>query len=652
METEEIFLIFSAVMLFFDLVLLSRAKEGEKSRLEYGFYAATLACALVVASYLMLVQAFLSNDFGLVEVFSYSSSGLSTFSKIYATWSGASTSMLFLTFMIAVSYFVYRFRTYNKGNLTNIAAYKIFNVVVIFFIFLILMNSPFQRLPIAPNEGGGLNPLLQTFWMFAHPPIVFAGYVFIILAFVLTLAGMNSQESGDPRLMKLLLQAAWLTTTLGIAIGGLWAYEVLGWGGYWGWDAVETASLLPWLALTAYFHLGILSKAGKSLAREVMLLVTFASVIFATALTRGGLLTSVHAFGSSPLGPLLLLFITAFASYFFYLWRRTQKPLFSIKVDKSSLYSVSFFVGFWSLIFIFLVCFWGLAFPIMAGVFLSSSMTTAPAFYYNWTFPFAMAFVAALIGCSLQGRTGFRKFVVLLAGTLVVGILLAFLQWPTPNLLANLGIPLLALGFSATLYRVISVLPKNRRSLRQFGRSLLHLAIIITLVGVFLSNTTKQESVINGVRPNTRIQTLGLTIDLKNFTVYTGTGRVYYMQGRFNVTEYSALKMDITVQQGGRSYSSALWTRLYPLSGVVSTPLIITTPTGDIYLRMLQTQTMTDSLWSALDGGRVLPQDLNLSVDFNPAMYLVWSGVALMSVGITVPLIREILQGAPRKKSS
>src|SRR3989304_7584381 len=108
METEEIFLIFSAVILFFDFIQMSKARvptQREKSRFKYGFYAATLACALIVTSYLMLVQAFLNNDFRLIEVYSYSSSGLPAASKLYATWGGASSSMLFLTFLISISYF-------------------------------------------------------------------------------------------------------------------------------------------------------------------------------------------------------------------------------------------------------------------------------------------------------------------------------------------------------------------------------------------------------------------------------------------------------------------------------------------------------------------------------------------------------------------
>ncbi len=653
METEELLFVFSVLMLFFDLILLSRMRQGEKSRPEYGFYAATLACALIATSYLMLVLAFLNDDFSLVEVYSHSSLGLSVASKVYATWGGASSSMLFLTFLIGVSYFVYRFRTYYKGRAADIAAYKIFDLLLIFFVFLILLKSPFQRLSTSPREGAGLSPLLQTFWMFAHPPVVFAGYVFVIFAFVLTLGNMSVQESSNSnsRLLKQLLQTAWLTTTLGIAIGGLWAYEVLGWGGYWGWDPVETASLLPWLALTAYFHLGQVSSAAKSLAKEFMLLVTFAGVIFATALTRGGLLESVHAFGTSAIGPLLLVLALTMIAYFFYLKGKIKKPVFSWRVDKGSLYSVSFFIGFWSLIFILLVCFVGVAFPIVAGALLSSSLKTEPAFYYNWIFPFAMAFVVGLIGCSMHGITGFKRFALLVAIALGAGVVLVQAQWPTPVFLANMGIPLLAVGLFAALYRMVSVLPKNKRSLRQFGRSLLHLAIIITLVGVFFSSAAKQENMIVDARPNTRIETLGLAIDLKNFTVYTGTGRVYSMQWGLSVPESSALKMDVTIEQGGRFYASVLWIHYYTLHGIVSTPLIITTLTGDIYLRLLQTESMTNSLLNALDGKQVIPEDLILSVEVNPAVYLVWAGVALMSLGIAVPLLREILKPFPRKDS-
>ncbi len=651
MGTEELFLIFASLMLFFDLIQSSKAKPREKKKLEYGFYAATLACGLIVASYLMLAQAFLNDDFSLVAVYSYSSSGLPAASKLYATWGGASGSMLFLTFLVGILYFAYRFRTYEKRSAFNIAAYRTLNIILIFFLIVTLMNNPFERLSGTPMDGRGLNPLLQTFWMFAHPPVVFAGYVFVIFAFVLVLASMSAQESVDKRLLKLSLQAAWLTTTLGIAIGGLWAYEVLGWGGYWAWDPVETASLLPWLALTAYFHLGAFEKR-ESLAKELMLVLAFVTVIFATALTRGGLLESVHAFGLSPIGPLLLLFAFAMALYFFALKRRIKKPLYAFRIEKSSLYSVSLFIGFWSLMFLLLVSFWGLAFPILGGLFQETSQGTSAEFFNNWSFPFVMTFVAALIGCSMYEKIGFKKFAGLIVGGLSVGVALVLVQWPTPSILANLGIPLLIVALFAVMFRLGQVLPKKRRSFQLFGRSLLHFAIIITLIGVFLSSTTKLESGEILAEPNRTIETLGLTLQLKNFTVFPGVGNVHVSGplGAQCYNEHSAVKMDVDIEYGGNVYHEALWVRLYTAYGIACTPSIITAPIGDIYVHMHHTESMYDSLFQALmGGGEVQPQDLIITVEIVPMVYLVWAGVTLMSIGMAIPLIKELVRPLHKK---
>lgn len=649
METEELFLVFASLLLFFDLIQLLKAKPRERKKLEYGFYATILACGLIVASYFMLLQAFLTDDFAFREVYLYSSSSLPTSYKVYATWAGMSGSMLFLTFLLAIVYFAYRFKSYDEKSFSRVKVYQIVNFILIFFLLLTLMNSPFERLQGTPMDGQGLNPLLQTFWMFIHPPIVFAGYIFVILAFALVLARMRTGEKEEGRLLKLSLQAAWLLLTLGNAIGGLWAYEVLGWGGYWSWDPVETASLLPWLTLTAYFHLGPLAKKGKSLSRELMLLLTFTTVIFTTALTRGGLSVSVHAFGVSPIGPILLLFSLAMAVYFFYLRMGIKKPLFSLEVEKSSLYSVSFFTGYWSLIFIFLVSFWGVAFPIIGGIFIDNPLTTSAEFYNNWNFPFAIAFVAALIGCSVHDKIGFKGLATLVGVALGAGVVLVQVQLPTPNLLANLGIPLLIVALSAVLYKVVQVLWNKKRSLRLFGRNLLHLAIIITLIGVFFSSTTKQVSGDILTPPNTTVETLGLKVELKNFTVHTGTGNVHSLQAGACVPEYSALSIDVSVKEGNSVYYGTLWVRLYTIYGFVGTPLIIRTWSGDLYIHMQHTNSMSDSLLGALMNMEMQPTDLILTVERIPSIQLVWAGVTLMSLGMAIPLMREILR-RPAKK--
>ena len=231
METEELFLIVACFLFFFDFILLSKAKPRERKKLEQGFYASIMACGLIVVSYFILAQAFIKDDFILREVYNYSSSSLPTLYKIYAAWAGMSGSMLFLTFLTAVVYFAYRFRTYERRSGFRITAYKILDFILISFLLITLMNSPFERFPGKPMDGAGLNPLLQTFWMFIHPPIVFLGYVFIIFTFVFTLASMSTQKKEESGMLNLFLQVAWLLTTLGLGIGGLWSYL------FWKWPS-------------------------------------------------------------------------------------------------------------------------------------------------------------------------------------------------------------------------------------------------------------------------------------------------------------------------------------------------------------------------------------------------------------------------------
>lgn len=641
MEIEELLLTFACILLFFDLIQLLKAKPRERRRLEYGFYASTLAGGLIVSSYFMLVQAFLTDNFRLKEVYSYSSSSLPMLYKIFATWAGIGGSMVFLTFLMTVMCLTYRFVTYEKRRSFYVAVYRILDFILLFLLFTTLMNSPFQRLNEKPMDGAGLNPLLQTFWMFIHPPVVFTGYVFVVFAFTLTLAGMSIKKTiTEDKTFRVSLQAAWLFLTLGIAIGGLWAYEVLGWGGYWAWDPVETSSLLPWLSLTAFFHLGFSAKGKKkSLSKELMILLTFSTVMFTTALTRGGLLVSVHAFGLSPIGPVFLLFILLMALYFFYLKQKAKKELFALEIKPSSIYSVSLGIGFFSLIFIMLVCFWGVTFPLIAGTLQNRTLSTSMEFYNNWAFPFTLAFVAALIGCNIYDKLDMRKYVMLIAATLLVGIASAWMKQPTPNFLANLGLPLLSVALLIIGYRFVSYLPRRKRSFRQLGRTLLHLGVIVILIGVFISSTLKQTSGNILTKPNTKIETLGLKIELKNLTVYTGTGNVHLGQRCY--PEYSAMKMDIEITQGSNVYRGAFWIYLYTAHGIVSKPLIIPTLEGDIYAHLYHTNSTYNALVHALMDMKVAPKDLIITVEKIPLVHLVWIGVAMLSIGMGTSLVRE-----------
>ena len=627
MESEIIFLLIAALLFLLDLLLLSTSKTNTRRKIHYGLCASIFGFGLVITSYMLLVQAFITNDFSLVTVYSYSSSSLPILSKVYASWGGAGGSMLFLSLLLSTLYFSIRLLTARKPNSFNITACQVFSIVLIVFIAVCLVRNPFERFSTVPIEGKGLNPQLQTFWMFIHPPIVFIAYAFVVLAYTLTLASMKTgRDLGGMKLFKGSTYVAWLLLTLGIALGGVWAYEVLGWGGYWSWDPVETASLLPWLLLTAYFFANTLSKSKQSLTREFLILLTFASLMFLSALTRGGFTQSVHSYAISATGPIMIIFTLGVVAYFFYLKKRRRQPLFKLEVDKKSLSSRSSFTGFWALIIIAAVCLIGLAFPNFA--------------YNYWTFPFVALFVVALVGCSLSEKTHYARLLLITLITLGTGFPVMFLVFPALNVLAALGLPLLIVAFLILLYNVFKVL--RRKSLRLFGRSLFSLAVIILLLGVFLSAGAKNTATVASAKVNEPADVIGLTMQVTNLSFFNSSAKIYNEQLDKIIPEYAALKADVTIQQSSNIFHGSLLANFYPNYGLVLQPLIISTETGDIYVHLAYTESLYNTLVQALSGNDVAPDELSITVQTSPMVYLVWTGVALMLIGISIEFAGDL----------
>jgi cytochrome c-type biogenesis protein CcmF len=299
MDFELILVTLASALIFLDITLPLISKPLSKRLCKYTVALGSLAFVFILWSYIQLLFAFVSNDFSFSSVYSFSSSNLALVSKVYASWAGAGGSMLLLSLILSLLYFGSKLATYKKPERFQISSSQILGFVVLIFLTVTLLRNPFERLPTAMVEGLGLNPQLQSFWMAIHPPIVFSAYAFVVLAFALTLSSLRTnQELEKNILFKISTYASWILLTIGIALGGVWAYAVLGWGGYWAWDPVETASLLPWLILTAYFLTRTLSKHKTSLTRESMIMLTFASLVFLSALTRGGLTQSVHSYAT------------------------------------------------------------------------------------------------------------------------------------------------------------------------------------------------------------------------------------------------------------------------------------------------------------------------------------------------------------------
>jgi cytochrome c-type biogenesis protein CcmF len=627
MEYETFFLIAAALLSFSDFAFLSMSKLHKDRKIRYDFFFVILAFALIVICYALFLQAFLGNNFSLIEVYSHSSSGLPLMSKVYASWGGARGSMLFLTFLLGMFYLAIRFLTWKKPDRFNITASQVFSIVVVVFLAICLVKNPFERFVVPPVEGKGLNPQLQTFWMAIHPPIVFAAYAFVLLSYTLTLASMKaSRELSNIKIFRTSTYMSWLLLTIGIALGGIWAYEVLGWGGYWAWDPVETASLLPWLFLTAYFLFNSLFRK-RSFTQEFMILITFASLVFLSALTRGGFTQSVHSYSISPVAPIMIAFSVAMISYFFYLRRVRRQPLFKLDVKRTAA-SRSAFIGFCALMFIAIVCFAGLAFP---------------NFSYNlWAFPFVMVVVAALIGCSFTEKTPFVRLLLIVIGTLAAGLFMVLIQFPAINILAVLSLPLLSVAFLTVFYKLIQV--TRKKSIKLFGQILMYVGIIVLLIGVFVSAGAKSTETITNAEIDTPFESLNAKLEIANFTISNSQSTVHNEQLDAVVPEHSSISGDITIQCFGKTYQRSLHASFYPNYGLVIRPLILTTETGDVYVHFDYSDQMYESLTQALTGNIVIPESVAVTLQISPVIYLVWTGISLMVVSIMIQAVIDLKQ--------
>src|SRR3954463_4378817 len=285
----------------------------------------------VAAAAAVLVVSVLNNDFSLAYIRDHSNIALPTPYKFAALWSGQEGSLLFWALLLSAYAFVVRVRHKVDVKLSAYAS-VVLAAVQLFFLALIEFGAqPFALLQgPAPADGRGLNVLLQYPEMVIHPPMLYLGYVGMAVPFAFALGALIMRYPGEKwiAITRRWTMVAWLFLTCGIFLGGHWAYSVLGWGGYWGWDPVENASLLPWLTGTAFLHSVMMQeKRGMMKVWNVWLIFsTFLLSIFGTFLTRSGLVSSVHAFANSPIGSWFVIFLLIIFAVclFFYIKNRSH----------------------------------------------------------------------------------------------------------------------------------------------------------------------------------------------------------------------------------------------------------------------------------------------------------------------------------------
>ncbi len=564
-------LIFALIAAVASMLLFAAGRNGNRGLLGAGrrlYYVFFLLTALASA---YLLYLFLTHQFGVEYVYSYSSSDLPLFYLISSFWAGQEGTFLLWLFLSALlGLFVIR----RAGELEGYTM-VFYLLIEVFLLALLLKKSPFSLMPFSPQEGRGLNPLLQDFWMVIHPPIIFVGYAALGVPFAL---GLSALARNDP---KSWLKPAFpwavfacLSLGAGIFIGGYWSYKVLGWGGYWGWDPVENASLVPWLLSIALVHGLVMERTKGSMRRSNFLLAIFCFllVLYATFLTRSGVLGdfSVHSFADLGINAYLVVFMLLFMvlsfGLFFYRLSRIKH------VEAASSVLSTEFTLFLAVIFLVVsaaLVLLGTSSPIITRL-LGTASNVSTRYYVNTQLPLAIV-LAAILGLAPLlkfGSTSWshlrRTLLTALSASLLMTILAFAFGVGNPLYLLFLFVSFFA--FASNLWILIR---RSKTGLRLSGGYLAHVGLGLMFVGMVASSGYSRSVKLN-LHPNRPAEAFGY-----EFT-YLGAQEDTSRQENF---------LDIRVQKGKSSFVAH--PRFYYSDynqGIMRSPSIKVKLLEDIYL--------------------------------------------------------------------
>jgi cytochrome c-type biogenesis protein CcmF len=353
---------------------IAGARRGSGRLIDSGVGALYLTTALMTVASGIIVHAFVVGDYTIKYVQHYSDTVQPLFYKITSYWGGLDGSIMFWVFLLSVfgAIAVSTNRERHRELIPYVVA--IIAITEAFFLFLMVIHrNPFDTfLAQAPAEGRGLNPLLQNPYMVIHPPSLYTGFVGMTIPYAFGMAALITGTLDDAwlRAVRRWTMVSWLVLTFGLTLGMIWAYEELGWGGYWGWDPVENAGLLPWFTATAFLHSVIVQERRAMLRvwNVTLVIVTFMLTIFGTFMTRSGVVQSVHAFGEDrQLAYMFTVFMVAIAviSFGFVIYRL---PLLRSRheLDSWALREAAFLVNNWILLFAALFVLFATMFPTLS----------------------------------------------------------------------------------------------------------------------------------------------------------------------------------------------------------------------------------------------------------------------------------------------
>ena len=605
----------------------------------------------VSAAAFALVYAVFTNDFSITYIVEHSNRALPGAYKFAALWSGQEGSLLLWAWLLGTYGFVLRLRHKTDVKLYAYAGTILAAIQVFFLAILNFAAPPFALLRgTLPEDGNGLNPLLQYPEMVIHPPMLYLGYVGFSVPFAFALGALMMRYPGEKwiKITRTWTLVTWLFLTCGIFLGMHWAYAVLGWGGYWGWDPVENASFMPWLTGTAFLH-SVMMQERKGMMKSWnvwLIFSTFMLTLLGTLLTRAGLVSSVHAFAQSSIGNWFMIFmgVALAVCIFTYILQhkhlKTEHHLESLVSRESS-----FLFNNLVLLTACFVILWGTLFPILSEYVEGSKVTVGAPFYNRVAVPIGI-FLLFLTGVgpllpwratSLKAiRRNFILPAIALWATVIVCLVAGVRPWKggvyqNGDFYALIGLAVSAAVLTAIVsefLRGASVIAKQthrnlfsatllltRRNTRRYGGYLVHIGVVIVVIGLC------------GAAFNNSIESeLGLQ-DKMSIGPYTLLCTGFTQDSNLNYqSEYAMLD----VYKGGqKQFSLSPEKRVYLASGQPQTMVAIhSVPAWDLYVVYEGTNP---------DTGQPI-----IKAFLNPLVGWIWLGLVIMVLGTFVALVPSI----------
>ncbi len=613
--------------------------------------AALAACVAIFASTLSLVYLLVTSDFSVTHVANSTNRALPYYYKIAALWGAHDGSMLLWVFMTSVfsGVVIYQNRYRYRDMMPYVVAVLMVNLA--FFIGLnLFLSNPFNRLvqvqadgsllAFAPQDGRGLNPLLQYWAMVIHPPILYLGFIGFVVPFSFAMAALITKQLGDTwiRTTRRWTLIAWLFLGTGLILGGKWAYVELGWGGYWGWDPVENSSLMPWLTGTAFLHSVIVQeRKGMLKVWNVLLVVlTYLLGVFGTFITRSGVVNSVHAFADSSLGEFFLIYMLVVLAASLYLiidrlpYLKSERPLDSVLSRESAF--------LFNNLILLVACFavlWGTMFPVLSEAVQGNKITVGPPFFNSVNIPIGMFLlfltgVGPLFAWRKTSLDSLRKAFTgpaLLALSLCILLLAAGMR--NPYALVSFTLCMFVTGtIVQEFYSGARVRARNSgesfaralvnltlRNKRRYGGYIVHFAIVLIFIGL-TGNAFNREASMQMVRGDElRIGSYALKM-----TDYREGQNANYQYGTVTLEASKNGKHVRTMHPEKRMYTTG--------EGQSSTEVALySTPREDLYVIFAGMSN---------DGQRY-----EVTAHVNPLVWWVWAGAGLMFLGTLITLLPD-----------